>query len=100
MKRSISMKKRVLFCALALLSGPLLAGSTGDDVTSAVKNLGDIGDYTWHSTFTDSEDSQSGSTDGQTAIDGFTYVTVSFGGNSSEFVNKDGTVVITDHAGN
>jgi hypothetical protein len=90
------MKKRVLFCALALLAGPLLAGSTGDDVANAVKKLGDIGDYTWHSTFTDPEDQQSASTDGQTAPDGFTYVNVSFGGNSSEFATKDGIVAITD----
>jgi hypothetical protein len=93
------MKRLFLFCALALLAGPLRADSTGDDVNSAVKNLGDIGDYSWHSTFNDSEDSQSGSTDGQTAPDGFTYVTISVGGSSAEFVDKGEMVAITDEAG-
>lgn len=93
------MKKKVLFCGLALLAVPLFADSTGDDVTSAVRKLGDIGSYSWHSTFSDSEDSQSGSTDGETAPDGFTYVQVSLDGNSFEFATKGGSVAITDPAG-
>ena len=94
------MKRDVLLFALALMAGPLFADPTGDDVTSAVRKLGDIGDYSWHSTFTDSGDSPSASTDGETAIDGFTYVTVSFGGGVSQFATKGGTVAITDPGGN
>jgi hypothetical protein len=93
------MKKTVLSCTLALVSGLSLADSTGRDVTSAVQKLGDVNDYAWHSVFTDPADSQSVSADGQTANDGFIYVDASFGGSSSEFVTKGGMVVITDQAG-
>jgi hypothetical protein len=95
------MKKTALFCALALLAGPLLGDSAGSgDVNRAVKKITDIADYTWHSTFTDPRDPQSISADGQTAPDGFTYVKLSFADNSSEFVLKNGMLAITDQSGN
>ncbi len=100
------MKKNKLFCAcaMALLAGPLLAAGAGlkDDVASAVQKLNDIGNYTWHSTFTGAGDSQfnSGSADGQTEKGGITYVQLSFGSTNVEFASRGGTIAITDGSGN
>ena len=97
------MKKNILFCAMALSAGPLLAADSGlrDDVTSAVQNLHDIGNYSWQSTVTSTGDSpfKSGSTDGETEKGGITYVELSFGGHTTEFATKGGTTAITDQSG-
>jgi hypothetical protein len=100
------MKKNKLFCAsaMALLAGPLLAAGAGlkDDVTSAVQNLNDIGNYSWHATVTGAGDPQfnSGSADGETEKGGITYVQLSFGTNNVEFARKGGIIAITDPSGN
>jgi hypothetical protein len=97
------MKKNILFCAMALLAGPLLAAGSDlkDDVTSAVQKLNDIGNYSWHSTVTGAGDPQlkSGATDGQIEKGGITYVQLSFGGSTAEFATKGGTMAITDPNG-
>lgn len=97
------MKKSLLFGTLALLAGPLLviAADPKDDVTNAAKKLGDSANYTWHTTVVVPEDAQfkPGPTDGKTEKGGLTYVKLSFGDNTTEFVTKGGSAVITDPDG-
>lgn len=98
------MKKYLLFGVLTLLTGPLLAAdaSPKDDVTSAAKKLGDAANYTWHTTVAVPEDAQfkPGPTDGQTEKGGSTYVKLSFGDNTTEFVKKGEDAAVTDPDGN
>ncbi len=97
------MKKSILFGAMALLAGPLLAADSSpkDDVTNAAKKLGDSASYTWHTTVVVPEDAQfkPGPTDGKTEKGGLTYVKLSFGDNSTEFVKKGENAAMTSPDG-
>ena len=97
---TIPMKKYLLFGLLALLAGPLSAAdaSPKDDVNNAAKKLSDSANYSWHTTVVVPEDAQfkPGPTDGKTEKGGFTYVKLSFGDNTTEFVKKGESAAITD----
>jgi len=97
------MKKIISFGAMALLAGPLFAAdsSSKDDVTNAAKKLGDSANYTWRTTVVVPEDSQfkPGPTDGKTEKGGLTYVKLSFGDNTAEFVKKGESAALTSPDG-
>ena len=86
------MKEKLLFrhdCTL--LAGPLMAvASPKDDVQSAATALGNAANYTWQTTVDMGANSpfQPGPTDGKTEKDGYTTVSMSFGGNASMAVLK------------
>ena len=97
------MKKSILFGAMALLAGSLFAADSSpkDDVTNAAKKLGDSANYSWHTTVVVPEDSQfkPGPTDGKTEKGGLTYVKLSFGDNTAEFVKKGESAALTSPDG-
>ena len=86
------MKKKIMFSAITLLAGSLIAADSSpkDDITNAAKALGAKNNYSWHQTVVVPEGSQfrPGPTDGKTEKDGFTHVTMSFGGNTTEIILK------------
>lgn len=85
------MKTKVLCSALILLAGSLFADSTpGDDITNAVNALAAQPSYSWKATTVVPESSQfkPGPTTGKTEKDGYTDVTLSMRGNTTEFVMK------------
>jgi hypothetical protein len=97
------MKKNILIGATALLAGSLFAADSSpkDDVTNAAKKLGDSANYTWRTTVVVPEDAQfrPGPTDGKTEKGGLTYVKLSFGDNTTEFVKKGESAAITNPDG-
>ena len=97
------MKKYLLFSAMVLVAGSLLAADSSpkDDVTNAAKKLGEKANYSWKATVAVPADSQfkPGPTEGKTEKDGFTYVTMSFGDNLTEAVLKGDKAVITNQEG-
>jgi len=97
------MKKYIPISAMALLAGSLLAADSSpkDDVTSAAKKLGDSANYTWRTTVVVPEDAQfkPGPTDGKTEKGGLTYVKLSFGDNTAEFVKKGESAALTSPDG-
>src|SRR5262245_57820122 len=84
------MKTKILFSATALLAGSLLAreASPKDDVIAAAMKLGEKPNYSWKTTVVVPEGSRfrPGPTEGKTEKDGFTYLTVSFGENTTKAV--------------
>jgi hypothetical protein len=86
------MKKNLLFGMIILLAGPLLAAAASpkDEVQSAAAALGNAANYTWQTTVDMGANSpfQLGPTDGKTEKDGYTTVSMSFGGNASMAVLK------------
>jgi len=97
------MKKYIPISAMALLASSLLAADSSpkDDITSAAKKLGDSANYTWHTTVVVPEDTQfkPGPTDGKTEKGGLTYVKLSFGDNTAEFVKKGESAALTSPDG-
>jgi len=97
------MKKYIPISAMALLAGSLLAADSSpkDDVTSAAKKLGDSANYTWRTTVVVPEDAQfkPGPTDGKTEKGGLTFVKLSFGDNTAEFVKKGESAALTSPDG-
>ena len=97
------MKKHILIGAIAMLAGSLLAADSSpkDDVTSAAKKLGGSANYSWHTTVVVPEDAQfkPGPTDGKTEKGGLTYVKLSFGDNTAEFVKKGESAALTSPDG-
>jgi hypothetical protein len=95
------MKKNLLFSALALLAGTLLAADAGpkDDVKNAAAALGSQSNYTWQATVEVPADSRfkPGPTDGKTEKDGYTTLSFNFGDNTTEAViNGTNGAVNTD----
>ena len=88
---------------MALLAGSLLAADSSpkDDVTNAAKKLGDSANYSWQATVVVPEDAQfkPGPTDGKTEKGGLTYVKLSFGDNTTEFVKKGESAAVTSPDG-
>ena len=78
------MKRNILFGAITLLAGSLLAAeATKDEITSAAKKLGEKANYSWKTTVAVPEGSRwrPGPTEGKTEKDGVTHLTMSFGDN-------------------
>jgi hypothetical protein len=86
------MKTNLLISAFLLLAGSVLAADTTpkDDVIAAAKKLADADNYSWTTTVTVPEDSpfHPGPTNGKIEKDGLTFVTMSFGDNTTEMVLK------------
>ncbi|MBV9470608.1 MAG: hypothetical protein JOZ57_15320, partial [Abitibacteriaceae bacterium] len=88
------MKKGMMLGTLAVLSGALLAAdlTPRDEVKNAAKALGDKANYSWHSTVENAGGGggrgMAGPTDGKTEKDGYTYLTVTRGNNTTEIVLK------------
>jgi hypothetical protein len=83
------MKKSVLLSAAILIAGTLLAAES-DDVKAAAKKLADQGNYSWKTTVTVPEGTRfrPGPTEGKTEKEGYTWLSMSFGDNSTEAVIK------------
>jgi len=96
------MKRNILFGAITLAVGTLLAAdSPKDDITSAAKKLGDKANYSWTSTVTVPEGSRfrPGPTEGKTERDGVTHLTMSFGDNKSQAFLKGDKGAVSDPDG-
>lgn len=82
------MKATILFSALTLVAGSLLAADSSpkEDITAAAKKLGEKANYSWKTTVVVPEGSQfrPGPTEGKTEKDGFTQLTMSFGDNTTQ----------------
>ena len=83
------MKKRILFCALALTAGSLLAADS-DDVKAAARKLADQSNYGWKQTTVVPEGAgfRPGPAEGKTEKDGYTWLSMTFGDNTSLAVLK------------
>lgn len=86
------MKRNMLFSAMTLLAGSLIAADSSpkDDITSAAKKLGEKANYSWKQTVVVPESAQfkPGPTEGKTEKDGYTHLSWSFNDNTSEGVVK------------
>ncbi len=87
------MKKSVLTGCIAVLAAVSLMAadsSPKDEVTAAAKKLGEKANYSWRTTVAVPEDAQfkPGPTEGMVEKDGYTVLTMSFGGNESKAVLK------------
>ncbi len=94
------MKTNIMFSAMALAAGSLIAAdsTTKDDITNAAKKLGEKANYSWKTTVVVPESAQfkPGPTEGKTEKDGVTYVTMSFGENTTEaFIKGEKADTIT-----
>jgi len=98
-----SMKTHVLFSAMALLAGSLIAAdsSAKDDVIAAAKKLGGQANYSWKTTVVVPESAQfkPGPSEGQTEKDGFTHLTLSFGENTTEAIIKGDKAAVSNPEG-
>ena len=95
------MKKNVLFGALALAAGSLLAADSNpkDDVIGAAQKLAASANYSWQQTVVVPESAQfkPGPTEGKTEKGGATYVKLStFGDNTTEIVMQGNKAAVTD----
>ena len=97
------MKTHVLFSAVTLLAGSLIAADSSpkDDVLAAAKKLGGEANYSWKTTVVVPESAQfkPGPTQGQTEKDGFTHLTLSFGDNTTQAVLKGDKAAVTNPEG-
>ena len=97
------MIRNILFGAIAMLAGSLLAAeSPKDEITSAAKKLGGKANYSWKSTVVVPEGSRfrPGPTEGKTEKDGCTQLTMSFGDNKSQaFLKGDKGAVSNPEGG-
>jgi hypothetical protein len=84
----MKMKTKVLLPLTLLVSGALFAADSTpkDEVTAAAKKLGDRDNYSWKTTVAVPESAQfkPGPTEGKTQKDGLTWVSMTFGDNTSE----------------
>ncbi len=83
------MKKNIVISAITLIAGTLLAAES-DDVKAAAKKLGEQKNYSWKTTVVVPEGSQfrPGPTEGKTEKDGYTFLSMTFGDNTTEAVVK------------
>jgi hypothetical protein len=86
------MKKSILISAMALTAGSLL-GADSDDVKAAAKKLEGQSNYTWKTTVAVPEGGgggrfRPGPTEGKTEKDGYTWLSMSFGDNTTIAVIK------------
>jgi len=90
------MKRNVLFGSMALLAASLIAAdSPKDDVQSAAKKLSEKGNYSWKSTPVSAGGGgggggrfRPGPTEGKTEKDGYTFLAMTRGENTTEAVLK------------
>ncbi len=92
------MKKYLLFGILALLAGPLFAADANpkDDVINAAKKLAGENNYSWNTTVTNvsANGFRAGPTEGKTAKDGTTWVSMTRNDSTTEIVMQGGKTVI------
>ena len=91
------MKTKLLFSAVAMLAGSLLADPTpGDVVTNAANALAAQPSYSWKSTVVVPDDSpfKPGPTTGKLEKDGYTDVSTSMRDNTIEFISKGTAVAV------
>jgi hypothetical protein len=86
------MKKSMLIGSLVLMAGSLLAADS-DDVKAAARKLADQSNYSWKTTVVVPEGGggnrfRPGPTEGRTEKDGYTFLSMTFGDNTSEAVLK------------
>jgi hypothetical protein len=97
------MKTNILLGLTAMLAGSLFAAdsSSKEEVTAAAKKLGEKGNYSWKTSVTVPEGTRfrPGPTEGKTEKDGFTYVSMTFGDNTTEMVLKGEKGAITTQDG-
>ena len=97
------MKRNILFSAIILAAGSLIAADSSpkDEITAAAKKLGEKPNYSWRTTMVVPPDAQfrPGPTEGKTEKDGYTYVTMSFGDNTTQAVLKGDKAAITNREG-
>jgi len=99
------MKKNVLFGAMTLIAGSLLAADSSpkDDVIGAAQKLAATANYSWKQTVVVPESAQfkPGPSEGKTEKGGATYVKMStFGDNTMEIAMQGGRAAVTDPDGN
>jgi hypothetical protein len=91
------MKTKLLFSAVVLLAGSLLADTTpGDAITNAVNALAGQPNYSWKTTVVVPDDSpyKPGPTTGKLEKDGYTDVSTSMRDNTIEFISKGDKAVV------
>jgi len=96
------MKRHMLFSAVTLLAGSLMAAdSPKDEITNAAKKLGEKASYSWKTTVVVPESAQfrPGPTEGKTEKGGFTYVTMTFGDNTTQIAWKGDKAAFTNREG-
>ena len=97
------MKQHPLLGLIALTAISLLAADSGakDDITNAVKQLGEKPNYSWRTTIVVPEDAQfkPGPADGKTEKEGITWVSMSFFDNKMQAVVKGSKGALTDQEG-
>lgn len=93
------MKRQILFSAAVMLAGSLLAADSSpkDDIANAAKKLAEKPNYSWKAIVVVPESAQfrPGPTEGKTEKDGFTWVSMSFGDNTTQFILKGEKAAIT-----
>lgn len=83
------MKKNILISIIAITAGTLLAGES-EAVKAAAKKLAGQNNYSWKTTVVVPEGSRfrPGPTEGKTEKEGYTWLSMTFGDNSTEAVIK------------
>lgn len=83
------MKKIIFINAVMLIAGTLLAAES-EDVKAAAKKLAGQNNYSWKTTVVVPEGSRfrPGPTEGKTEKDGYTWISMTFGDNSTEAIVK------------
>jgi len=86
------MKTTALLCTITLLTTSLIAADSTpkDDVLAAAKKLGEKPSYAWKTTTVVPESAQfkPGPSEGKTSKDGITFLSVSFGDNTTQIYLK------------
>ena len=95
------MKKQILCFATMTLATALVAADAKEEVTAAAKKLGEKANYSWRTTVVVPESAQfkPGPTDGKTEKDGFTYIKMTFGDNTTEIARKGDKAAFTNRDG-
>jgi hypothetical protein len=97
------MKKHMLFSLTVLAASSLFAADSApkDDITGAVKKLGENSNYSWRTTIVVPEDAQfkPGPIEGKTEKDGFTWTSMTFGDNKVQAVVKGTNGALSDPDG-
>lgn len=87
------MKKNVLLSTLVLITGPLLAADSGNEVKDAARKLAEKGNYSWKTTTEAAGGGgggrfRPGPTEGKTEKDGYTFLSMTRGDNTLDAVLK------------
>jgi hypothetical protein len=95
------MKKFILCSALVAVAGALFAADAKEEVTAAIKKLGEQANYSWKTTVAvpDSARWRPGPTEGKTEKGGVLYQKMTFGDNTTEIVKQGDKAAFTDRDG-